>query len=584
MEKIENKKNLTDNKIINKKIQNKNTILKNQTKIIQQRKKIIHHSNGSYVPNVLNKEIKKEKIIPSKTINNFSKIYNLKYKTNLNKPNSCESRKKFGLKYEKTINQFNNKSRNIEHKKILSISPDINNYKKVLNHFKTNKKDYFNSLIYKSINHTNDNFFKKDQFKIKNTTNTLAVNQTILKNKSNKNNKINNSKLLNKSVELRNKIKNLKLKNEPKINKIIKTKTNIINNKKEKLSKIINNDFINKENIFNTSECDSENEKCQTFSNKGNAETNENLDINDSIFNESEPNKTEVLKIINNNEKSTKDERILAKNSISINEAKTRDIAKNIKEKKEYIIPKNQKMKYLIKEFCIGSKKNNKKNINKNFSNKCKTSINPKKNDYILDLTNPKFSDKNEKLSRNNEIFEVISDIKVKTFNEYEQELVQKTEQSINLENKSQINNNININININYNNINVNNNSNNDINNDFIKDRDEYNTNIKATFSKDRFSFRPINNNYNLEQYNISGKNNQKLNKDDFIDKNKNEKEIKKYSIINNKKIGKNHLNPKEKLNKTQKRKNIIKIKPKPKTNKGVQLFNKSFISKKKK
>ena len=96
----------------------------------------------------------------------------------------------------------------------------------------------------------------------------------------------------------------------------------------------------------------------------------------------------------------------------------------------------------------------------------------------------------------NDEIFEIMSDIKVKSYNEYEKG---KDKEKINIQNteikkdSKEIKNNININININYNTINVNNP--NSVNDFFIEDRDEYNTVLRETYSKDRFSFKSMNN-----------------------------------------------------------------------------------------
>ena len=223
--------------------------------------------------------------------------------------------------------------------------------------------------------------------------------------------------------------------------------------------------------------------------------------------------------------------------SISNDGKKTKYIIKNKTKSRELNNIGTKKLKYLIREFCINnSKLNNNKNKfikkteeknNKNYINNSVTKRKEKKPLKINDNNKEKIS------KNNNEIFEIMSDIKVKSYNEYEQEQEQKSIQKTEPKNKSQINNNININININYNTINVN--KTNPVNGDFIEDRDEYNNNLKESFSKDRFSFRPINNEVIMdnERYNNIIKN-KKLDKMDFIPKEqvKNENEKK---IINN-------------------------------------------------
>jgi hypothetical protein len=275
-----------------------------------------------------------------------------------------------------------------------------------------------------------------------------------------------------------------------------------------------------------------------------------------------------------------------------------------------------------------------------------------------------------------NDIFEVISDIKIKSLNEYEEDKkadkipstsnseinnnpptipTESSEVNDKTSDKSKVKNNININININYNNININNNhennnsknklsneyntennknkniivnnkqqyntSNKNSNNNsdrasiekpnlnfnngvFIEDRDEYNI-LKETFSKDRFSFRPVNSENNeiltnFQQYNnIVNKNNtiNNNNKKNSVNVNKSEKitlskkETGKHSIINssllkthmtknnnnnNVNIG-NNKEMKKEVSKQQKLKKIIKNKPTTNTLKGGTILNKS-------
>ena len=186
-------------------------------------------------------------------------------------------------------------------------------------------------------------------------------------------------------------------------------------------------------------------------------------------------------------------------------------------------------------------------------------------------------------IKSNNKIFEIISDIKVKSYNEYEQE----KKINENVENGksnqiNQINNNININININYNNFNINNPSINSSNDD-KEESCENNNYLKETYSRDRFSFKPVNNEIitDYEYYNNDtiGK---KLNKKDFINdnNNKNGNESKK-NIKSNKE--KNKITNNE-FNKIKKIKKSKKNNMKSKLNKGTKILNKSDLFKRKK
>ena len=115
------------------------------------------------------------------------------------------------------------------------------------------------------------------------------------------------------------------------------------------------------------------------------------------------------------------------------------------------------------------------------------------------------------------EIFQVISDVKVKSFIEYEEDKKNKLQENNNNNNRNveDINNNLNINEVIMSNNKTI------DNQNKFIEDRDEYNIVLKKTLSKDRFSFRPTNNDSNDTLQDTYMKNANKstvLNKKDFM------------------------------------------------------------------
>ena len=116
------------------------------------------------------------------------------------------------------------------------------------------------------------------------------------------------------------------------------------------------------------------------------------------------------------------------------------------------------------------------------------------------------------------EIFQVISDVKVKSFIEYEEDKKHKLQENNNnniIRNIEDIDNNLNINEII------TSNSKTYDDKNKFIEDRDEYNIVLKETFSKDRFSFKPTNNDSNETLQDTFRKNVNKstiLNKKDFL------------------------------------------------------------------
>ena len=243
---------------------------------------------------------------------------------------------------------------------------------------------------------------------------------------------------------------------------------------------------------------------------------------------------------------------------------------------------KVKKLKNIINEFCIN---NSRLNINKNkkkFINNKKLKKSKIPNNEILKIKKEKKFIKAlndcEIYKNNNEIFETISDIKVKSDNEYNQEQNKVPNESSEIKDNNQMNNNnININININYNNINVNNPCMNTLEDNFIKDRDEYNIdNFKETFSKDRFSFKPINNEKiaNYDCFNTMNKQEMQLNKIDFMTNADNNKEI----ILkkDNKNKNENIKFVKGKVNKIKKFK---KTKLNSKLNKGVILSGKPNI-----
>ena len=553
MEKIKNsknintKKNLINTNFVNKKLENKNSILKRIQKSIEKRKKIIHNTNKSLIVGALDKE----KIMTKQNSNNFTILYIAEQKKNFNKiflSNSCKKRQ---LKNNKTNNLFN-KTIN---KKLSDIPIGHNsNNKKIINRTKTKLKNGFNSSRFKT-NLTNSNFFINYN---KSNNHLIKVKKPVSRNQYT----LTINKLMNRSVELRNRIKKFKLFEN---SKTILTKNKIVD--KHKTLK-----YPEKPNIseFNDKDTDknegnkSSSEICQTFSNKENNDTNEN---DKTIYSQRKVNEDEnKLRINTNYENRIYEDRAIFQTTNSKEGNKTKNFIKRIIKNKAVDKNPKKKLKNIINEFCINNSRLN--IIKKKFINHKKLKSSNNHNNEFLTIKKHKKIVKdfnNCKINRNNnnEIFETISDIKVKSYNEYNQE--QNTIESTKQKNDNQINNNINnnninINININYNNINVNNPCMDTIDDNFIKDRDEYNiNNFKETFSKDRFSFKPINNekitNYDcFNNINIKGG---QLNKMDFMTNADNKKQTLPKKENKNKeeknKFVKGKLNKIKKLNKTK-------------------------------
>ena len=677
--KIINKTNLLDNSLVNERKNINNSILKSNIKSINKRKN--YHSNINKLK--LDREIftrqNSYKLIEAiiSTRRNYSnkKIFS---------SNSYKKREKIDTINEKesdkiVINKFK-KDVNIKHKKLLSLQTNL------INNNKLNKKYYDEKNITNSRVNTNLNNSKLVSTKLKEFYSSLnkeknlfknnkKFNKSLYNNDTNTNISINKSniqhnKILNKSLEQRSKNYKFKLSQNFKL-KILKNKKN--KKEEEKTENILNKACINKNssnlNHSQRNKPPSKIEICQTFSKEEHIKDNEKNNNNQNEPN-SNINKEEKNIIIDSNFKSNKEKKsfLIPKTSTSKdNKTAFINMEKEIKTPIAFkSVEKYSKLKYLIGEcypnidninkytsISINAKPKKVKNIsinnykynyiNNNFVPK---EIKGKKNyiinydikkhthTFYLDILegNKKIEKKceKEKKDKNNGIFEVISDIKVKSLNEYEEEKKadsnQKEYNTIPNDNKI-TNNNININININYNNININNqiNKENSINRQynterkgciqdkkniennkininngvFIEDRDEYS--IKETFSRDRFSFKPISENNEIVsnyQYNnlVNNKNNNDIknninNKTDKISLDKKDfvnNHVINSSILNrflnkektnNKNIGVKKIMKKE-ISKIQKLKKIIKnkqtsklLKPENSLNKSVEL-----------
>ena len=721
--KIIDKNNLFDNYILNSYKHNKNSILKSTVKSMDKRyNDYLDNSNNK--PKMLEKRMytrqNSNKLI--ETLNSTQRNFSNKklFLSNSYKKREIICKTNETIKNKISINHTNNfkidkpesnsKKTYTKHKKLLSVQTNINNYKKS---YKINQSNFKNpknntEISKQTFNHNKvkDFFSLIDKNKIKNKNNAInngSINKSF----------ICGDKILNRSMEQRSKYTKFKLNENMKL-KLVKTKNNKKGIEKKQIEKKETNNnkpsFLinNNESYTQRNKPPSNIEICQTFSKEENMKEKEKEKCDNDII-----NKNENVENINNST------HIKNEKSIKINTN-----YKNYNIKNEYIIPKTstskdtkvifaQKEKGKYKPMTSHSierytnlKYNAKDNVNNdnnknishysssvNYKKKKNTYkgpfINKKKNTFTIGNINHNemidikksinnYSSKtnsNTNTTKANDIFEVISDIKIKSLNEYEED--KKADKSPSIPNseinnkppttpnettevndktsdKSKVNNNININININYNNININNNnennnsinklnkdcntennknksitvnnkkqynnSNKNSNNNsnrasiekpnlnfnngvFIEDRDEYNI-LKETFSKDRFSFRPVNSENNeiltnFQQYNnIVNKNNNinNNNKKNSVNVNKSDKitlgkkEIGKNNVINssllkthitknnnnNVNIG-NNKEMKKEMSKLQKLKKIIKNKQTTNTLKGGTILNKS-------
>ena len=721
--KIIDKNNLFDNYILNSYKHNKNSILKSTVKSMDKRyNDYLDNSNNK--PKMLEKRMytrqNSNKLI--ETLNSTQRNFSNKklFLSNSYKKREIICKTNETIKNKISINHTNNfkidkpesnsKKTYTKHKKLLSVQTNINNYKKS---YKINQSNFKNpknntEISKQTFNHNKvkDFFSLIDKNKIKNKNNAInngSINKSF----------ICGDKILNRSMEQRSKYTKFKLNENMKL-KLVKTKNNKKGIEKKQIEKKETNNnkpsFLinNNESYTQRNKPPSNIEICQTFSKEENMKEKEKEKCDNDII-----NKNENVENINNST------HIKNEKSIKINTN-----YKNYNIKNEYIIPKTstskdtkvifaQKEKGKYKPMTSHSierytnlKYNAKDNVNNdnnknishysssvNYKKKKNTYkgpfINKKKNAFTIgninhnEMINIKKSinnyssktNSNTNTTKANDIFEVISDIKIKSLNEYEEDKKadkapsipnseinnkppttpnETTEINDKTSDKSKVNNNININININYNNININNNnennnsinklnkdcntennknksitvnnkkqynnSNKNSNNNsnrasiekpnlnfnngvFIEDRDEYNI-LKETFSKDRFSFRPVNSENNeiitnFQQYNnIVNKNNNinNNNKKNSVNVNKSDKitlgkkEIGKNNVINssllkthitknnnnNVNIG-NNKEMKKEMSKLQKLKKIIKNKQTTNTLKGGTILNKS-------
>ena len=673
--KFVNKTNILEKPLINEIKQHKNLILRSAIKSMDKRynnytnninfkpkifdKVLLTRQNSTQLMEPLNfnhRNFSNKKLFISNSYKKREKLI----KSNEIKNNRAKNNNKGNIDLDKRINT----KEDLKHKKLMSLHTNINNYKKIL-------KD--NKPINVKNKKQNTSFFKPNLINNKLKDYFLLINKNKNINNSNYNNtslnkNLYDNKILNKSFEYRRKCTKLQMPNNLKLNQTKNKNDQKLTEKKQKTEHLFNKTFnINNNGCYTQrNKPISKIEICQTFSkdeninNKENNISNEISNINEkeNKLKNNEIKKEEKLLNIDIHKNNLSGECFFPKTATS-NENKKFIFKNEIKSPiSSYSTEKYNKLKKLNlaneeknHKSTLAILRNNKKNNNYNSFNKNKNSLTKRQtiqkgkkdlkhhiNSYNIknkrNLLNPnKINAKNNNSDRkydkeqnniNNSIFEVISDIKVKSFNEYEED--KKAEQNPIIDNTSlnekKIKNNININININYNNININNNkktinkhckteNNNNINKEnllincnngvFIEDRDEYNI-LKETFSKDRFSFRPannenneilnnfqqyndiVNNNYSINQNNLNKSEKASLNKKDLIKRN-----ISNCSNVLNDYMNKNKNNPnsnkkidnnkimKKEISKIQKLKKIIKNKQTLKQLQGSNILNKS-------
>ena len=536
--------------------------------------------------NKINNYNNSAKVASNKTINHI-RIKNPKLNTVLNTHNESKIIDK-NVNYIVPIRNYNSLNKNNN-----NVNKSLNTSINKRNNNIVNTKRYNNSFKLK-VNHNNHKYFDstllKNKFKNSNSIEKGYINFYKVDKKH-----INN-KIINKIKELNN---NTVQVND--YNKDLKTNEIFYFDKED--------DDIN----------ENENENIKK------AKTNEpNLDIVklklDNINNEGIDEQ--------NTERDNKNMKEKSKTSLtafSSKSARKRKVLKNIKNNKEYdniIIKmiekeKNDEKKYNETKENYSINRNINKLNSKNKNNSCKginiynnkllmrdNFINNEEinNTYTIIKDNYNTISKNyldsdifddDHNRKNCKIFEVISNVKVKSFIEYEEDkknLLNKNENESESEKENNYhnyhnclkNNNNDLHSNITDRGSRKMSNSKNEketpiiINNDediiynndtFIKDRDEYDIILKETFSKDRFSFRPTNKDSNetIQDTKLENNNNV-LYKKDFINTNRVSSSQYRINTYNN--CSMNKINNKKKR-KSIKNNTLIKSK--------VQNYNKS-------
>ena len=553
------KKNLKSNEL-RENYQNKNITNQNTLKIKEYSNNSKDNKKRSVILNKVKQNLNKKIMIEKdKSKERQNKIFNfLNKKNNISNnvfKNSILNNYNHSVGYNQTINHIR-----IKNPKLNSVLFH-NNENKILNdktiNFCLSKRNYnrlykdksINRSINYSINKENNKEIKKrinNSFRTKGNSNNFRDNFKLKiklkKNKSIEKENFNYDKMekkyfntINADVKKRNKLNKTLVQNYTcPFNKSWELNSNDeIDNKIDIISSYIHISFNSKDkdknkNSNNIIENNSRKKKLNLDFLKEKLDNLKNNNINDGKnggkLNKTikEKSKTSFLPFLSeSNQKKKKRNKKEKKNII-----KKVIIKKNKNIRKRNNIINNHYNSEIIKNEKI----NRPNNLIKNINNKEENKENDKKNDNIdivndnyynslpsNNLNNSDIFDSN--INKNNSnIFEVISDVKVKSMLEYEKDknnlsnIVEKNKcnnkianKNLNDDNAKEINSNININEildgsseghkkNINV----IENNEEKKEKGEYIEDRDEYNVILKETFSKDRFSFRPTNNDSN--------------------------------------------------------------------------------------
>lgn len=539
------------------------------------KRSVILNKMNNNINNKLNKNKILDFINDNKNNNNDNKV-NTNNSFNQTLINNYKNSSLVG--HNKTINHIR-----IKNPKLNSVLYSNNEYRnnKGVNMRNYNSLNKSNNAINKSLNYSMNKGHNKDSkkrinnsFRIQENVNKIIEN-TKLKIKLKRNKSIEKGyiqfyKVDKKFHNFNN--KNINEKKPPNLNKTlapsytcpIDTNENIIENNTERPTHKINCISSSIQISINGNEDNKEKEKEQ-----------KNISENENKAQKTKKLNFDILKLKIENIKSN----IINDIKTEREKDRNRDTHKNIKEKSmTSTLPWSSKSVHKRKK--INSEVDNQKNIIKKIiPNQKKNSI-KKRNEIITEIKNQISSEmtlkkeKSKKLNKliksininktkkeskhgidkkryttlpdnnltsddifdnglnkkNCKIFEIISDVKVKSFIEYEEDKKLNKTTNANIDNngshKKDIDTNININQILNSNSTNddhdtSNKNSNEKKENEkFIEDRDEYNVILKETFSKDRFSFRPTNNDNDSNETFQDSKfqKNKTLDKKDFL------------------------------------------------------------------
>ena len=529
---LNKKNNINKNEIGNKIILNNNAIKVN-TK---------NNLDNNTVDNIKNKNI--VAVCHNKTINHI-RIKNPKLNSVLHNHYEYKNLKNKPINFYLQIRNFNSLNKKNNSKKNINKNNNSFREKNLSNKYFDTSKLKIKLKKNRSIEKEYLNFYKVDKkFYNKNINNKHNLNRTIIQNYFYSNNK---EDIKNESEnEMNNKLNTISCNND--ISLIDKENNNAQNIKnsnidifKLKLDKIRNN-------MRNGLMTERENKNISYMKKKVKAASlvkihSKSIEKRDRYNKKDNKNITKLQKDNNNIQKLS-------------------DIAEKFAIKKRKFKSKILENKEKIKNKLFNIIKSN-KTIQKDSND-----ISTKENYNTLPQNNLSNSDIFDSVinKKNYEIFEVISDVKVKSFIEYE-------EDKKNLLTKKESQNNGIPKINS-FKNLNIkefedksNDNKIQNLNSKFIKDRDEYNIKLKETFSKDRFSFRPTNNDSNETFQDTKIQNENKiLNKKDFISKKIVSSSSMKNNLVSNKKKNKSIKN--NNIVQTKEKK-LVKSKSREKTNK---------------